>query len=208
MLKIEIIPLRCMIDCLLNEGNVFRMNSLEYQINRRLAGWFIIFKDPKSFFRPKAFSARYTPAETAGLTEFLGFRQVRFLAPQLLRHALLLRNIHERADETRDDSVLPHRLTNATNNPQLAIRSDDALFEVAADAFRRHSLDGSFDDPPVFRVHNIQIVRDGWDSFCRVKTKNMVQLLRPVITDSGRRKRPTSGMSKSLPLIEIKGGSL
>ena len=208
MLKIEIIPVGRVIDCLLNEGNVFRMNSLEYQVDRRLAGRSIIFKDPKSFFRPKDFFARYTPAETAGLTESLGLRQVRFLAPQFLRHAFLIRNIHERADETRDGSVLMHRPTNATNNPKLAIRSDDALFEVAADAFRHHSLDRSFDDLPVFRVHNVQIVRDCWDSFCRVKTKNMVQLLRPVITDSGRRERPTSGMSKSLPLIEIKGASL
>ena len=50
MLKIKIIALGCVIECLLNEGSVFRMNSLEYQVHRRLVSGLVIFKDSEGFF--------------------------------------------------------------------------------------------------------------------------------------------------------------
>src|SRR3984893_7433953 len=83
MFKIEILPfLRCAVDCLLNEGYVVRMSSLEYELHCWLIGS-VAFKDAKSFLRPVEFPTGNIPTETARVAQPLRFSQIGFAALQL-----------------------------------------------------------------------------------------------------------------------------
>src|SRR5215469_6327357 len=68
------------IEFLPHAGDVFRMNPLDDRVHRGLKTRRIPVEDSKSLVRPYDFSTGYPPAETAGVTEFLGFRQIRFPA--------------------------------------------------------------------------------------------------------------------------------
>src|SRR5262249_49475440 len=51
------------------------------------------------------------------------------------------------------------------------------------------------------------VIRNCWDPFCRIEIKDLIQLGRPVITNSRWHERPASGVSQSLTLGEIVGAS-
>src|ERR1700739_837924 len=82
MFKIEISPIqRRALDCLLDEGHIFRMNPLKNEFHGGFRGGGVL-EDSKGFLRPENLAAGGPPAETARLTEPLSLRQVRFPASQ------------------------------------------------------------------------------------------------------------------------------
>src|SRR6266852_2512217 len=83
MLKIQTRPsLGRAVESLLHETSVVGMNSLQYQLQRRL-NCLIVLKDLVGFIRPEDFSVQDIPAETASVAQLLRFRQVSFTPAQL-----------------------------------------------------------------------------------------------------------------------------
>src|SRR5262249_12057786 len=98
---------------------------------------------------PDSFKARATVQELLrldanepyDLRDRVGHPAKAFFAlSQFLSHSFLIGDIHERADETGDDSVLMHRRTYPTYHSKLAVSPDDALLHIAAYAFRHHFI--------------------------------------------------------------------
>src|SRR6266853_2277975 len=105
MLKIQIRrSLGCAVECLLHELSVVGMNSLRYQLRCRLKR-LIILKDLVGFFRPEDFSVRNVPAETAGVAQFLRFRQVSFTPPQLFFSPPPLVDVRKQVIPTADATL-------------------------------------------------------------------------------------------------------
>src|SRR5215475_3274196 len=78
MVDIEIFSLSgCAIDHLPDKSFVIRMYPLDYEFYGRLRSR-VVFKNSQRFLGPENFSCRHDPAETAGVTQALGFRQVSF----------------------------------------------------------------------------------------------------------------------------------
>src|SRR6266436_6374760 len=82
------------VESMLHAISVVGMNSLEYQLQRGF-NRSIKFKYLVGFLRPEDFSTRNTPAEAAGVTQFLRFGQVSFTASQLLFRLLCSGHIHQ-----------------------------------------------------------------------------------------------------------------
>ena len=69
-------------DELLNAFGIFRMNALRDELQCRLDRA-VEPEDPERFLRPEDLSAGDVPAETAGVAEPLGFRQICIRMPQV-----------------------------------------------------------------------------------------------------------------------------
>src|SRR4029077_4586242 len=67
------------IERLLYEADVFRMNPLEYKVDRWLNPW-VVSRNSIRFLCPDGFSGSRTPAEAAGVAESLRFSQISFAA--------------------------------------------------------------------------------------------------------------------------------
>src|SRR6266436_1726403 len=93
MLKIKICPSICRaVESLLHEISVVGMNSLEYQLQRRL-NRSIVLKDLVGFLRPVDLSTRNVPAEAAGVAYVLPLSQESFAALQIrIEAGILQRN--------------------------------------------------------------------------------------------------------------------
>src|SRR6266851_3221096 len=100
MLKIKICP--CIgraVDSLLREISVIGMNSLEYQLQRRLH-CSIDFEDIVGFLRPVDFSAENAPAEAASVAYALPSSQESFAALQIrIEVGILQRNSRLRSQQ-------------------------------------------------------------------------------------------------------------
>src|SRR5258708_30745286 len=91
MFKIKICTcLRRAVDNLLHEISVVGMNSLEYQLQRRLHRS-IVLEDVVGFLRPVDFPARNTPAEATCVAYALRFSQEIFAALQIRIEAGILK---------------------------------------------------------------------------------------------------------------------
>src|SRR5882762_1261220 len=93
MFKIKICPcLRRAVDSLLHEISVVGMNSLEYQLQRRL-NRSIVLKDLVGFLRPVDLSTRNVPAKATGVAYALPLSQESFAALQIgIEAGILQRN--------------------------------------------------------------------------------------------------------------------
>src|ERR1700745_3477639 len=82
--EFKILPTLCgMLDGLLHERDVFRMNTLENKLHVRCRGW-LVLEDTKGFFRPDDLARGGSPPEASCMAESLGLRQIRFAVAQLL----------------------------------------------------------------------------------------------------------------------------
>src|SRR5512133_370414 len=100
MFDIEIISgLRCPLDHLAHKGFVLRMYPLDDEFYARLRPR-LVFKNSERFLGPENFPARDDPAETARLTQALGFGQMRLAPLQFLTQSFFFGDIHDRAGET------------------------------------------------------------------------------------------------------------
>src|SRR5690349_8073168 len=82
MFKIEVDRFaRSLVDHLLDEGDVVRMNPLKHHLQCRLQ-LPIVTQHIERFLGPDQLSGRNIPAEAAGLTEFLGLGQITLAAAQ------------------------------------------------------------------------------------------------------------------------------
>src|SRR3954451_24469963 len=83
---------------LLNLGSIFRMDTLEMQLIRRLVFPWVKAKDCKELPRPSDFSGADVPTPSSGTTEFLPFRQVSLTAPQCLLSSLLFGQVENESN--------------------------------------------------------------------------------------------------------------
>src|SRR5260370_22097840 len=98
VLYIEVFSVaRCALDQVVDQCFVFRMNSLNRQLQGRLCLSVVVI-DPEGLVRPEDLPAPYPPPETSRVTKSLRLGQVRVPAPQLLRQLLLLGNVHRAAN--------------------------------------------------------------------------------------------------------------
>ncbi len=97
--------------------------------------------NPKNLFRPEQRVGPHIPGPTARVTEPLGFGEVRFASPEVLRQELVLRNVYGAADVLFQALVFDNRDTDAANVPDLTIGTYDALCGIERRSFRQNSLD-------------------------------------------------------------------
>src|SRR5271154_4823700 len=83
-----------------------------------------------TFLRPVPDIVVWTPCPTAGLSESLRLRQIRFAALQLLSQLLLLGHIDGGPKKAFEGPVVEHWNANASNVANRAIRSNDPLLYV------------------------------------------------------------------------------
>src|SRR5258708_4484089 len=141
MFKIKTLAVaRRLIDLLLHQAAVIRMNSREDKFHRRVRPW-IALKDSESLVGPEDLSARNFPTEAAGMTELLRLGEIRLPALQLLGQLLVLSHIHCGADNPFQDPVLDNRNSNATYVPNFAAGSHNPLGDITSRGFCKHSVD-------------------------------------------------------------------
>src|SRR6266576_396108 len=124
----------------LDERKVFRVNALQ----RQFQGWLdrrLITKDPKILVRPNQLPGGYIPAEAAGVTERLCLLAIRLAATEFLRGNFLLGNVYGGANVLFQALVFDKRSPDATNVPNLPIRSHDAFGSIEARSVQQDSLD-------------------------------------------------------------------
>src|ERR1700692_4279070 len=95
--------MRCALDELSDNSNVFRVNPLAPQLHAR-RGRPLISQDPVGFVRPVDLSAERTPSKAARLTESLGLGQKGLAPPQPLG---IDREARSRRDGTGPDAARP-----------------------------------------------------------------------------------------------------
>ena len=82
-------------------GGIFRVNTFEEQLQRRLHRS-LILQNPKVLVGPVEVSGRNVPAEAPRTAERLRLRKLGLLALQFLSQPLLLGNVQGRTDEACD----------------------------------------------------------------------------------------------------------
>jgi hypothetical protein len=194
--------LGCAIDHLAHKSLIFRMYPLQYEFYRRLRSR-VVFKNPQRFLGPENFPCRHDPAETAGVTQALGFCQIFPAPPEFLHQRFLFGDIYARAGETCEYSVFKEGHADPSYPSHSSLRVQDPILFVAAFTFLNHSLDHTSDAFAIVRVHNLQILRDRGYSTSRVPTENVKPLRRPVFAHSIGREGPTPDMRKPLPFGEV-----
>src|SRR5258708_23794694 len=99
MLVVQVLRvLRRAFNRLLHSGGIFRVNTFEEQLQRRLYRS-LILKNPKGLVGPAQVSGRNVPAEAPRTAERLRLRKVGLLAVQFLSQPLLLGNVPRPTDE-------------------------------------------------------------------------------------------------------------
>src|ERR1700756_1939473 len=181
------------------ESFVFRMNPLPNKFQGRFNAS-VVLKDTKIFFRPNNFSGGDIPSKTTGMAQSLGFRQVGLPSPQLPSQVFLLSDIDESANKPRRFSVFEYRDTDTPNSSKLPVWSNHAVFNIVTDSLSDHPVYVSLDYCAISRMHNSDVISNRRNSFCRIESKNPVEMRRPVIADSVRGKRPGPRIAKALAL--------
>src|ERR1700732_5443543 len=98
MLVVQVLRvLRRALNRLLHSGGIFRVNTFEEQLQRRLYRS-LILKNPKGLIAPAQVSGRNVPAEAPRTAERLRLRKVGLLALQFLSQPLMLGNVQGRTD--------------------------------------------------------------------------------------------------------------
>src|SRR6516164_4680852 len=203
MFEIKIVfLLGCALDYLPDKIFVVRVYPLDYEFYRRF-GPGLVCKNSERFLRPEDFPSGHNPAETAGVTQALGFRQIPPAPPKFLRQRFLLGNIHARAGETCEYSVFKDGHTDAAYPPHPSLRVHDAILFVAAFTSLNHSLDHTSDAFAIARMDNIQKLRDRRYSTNSVPTEDVKPLRRPVFAHSIGREGPTPDMREPLAFGEV-----
>src|SRR5882724_8361831 len=140
MLEVQALPRLRVFHHSLDERKVFRMNALQCSIQ----GWLdrrLITKDPKILGRPNQLPGRYIPAEADSVTERLCLLAIHLAATELLRRNFLLGNVYGGADELFQLFVFDNGSADATNVPNLPIRSHDAFGRIEGRGIHQDSLD-------------------------------------------------------------------
>src|ERR1700733_3302746 len=99
----------------------------------------IVFEDAIGFIRPDILTAAWPPTETACVTQLLGFGQIGFATPELLRQQLVLCNIDAYANSLQTACFRGCR-PNTTDVSELAVRTYDAFRDVNPARFHRHLI--------------------------------------------------------------------
>src|SRR6476660_8827218 len=100
------------------------MDPLYYELSGR-AGGRVVSKNPERFLRPEDFAAGNNPAEAAGVTQALGFREIPPAPLEFLRQRFLVGDIYARAGETCQYSVVKDGCADAAYPPHSAFRVYD-----------------------------------------------------------------------------------
>src|SRR6266478_1290602 len=94
MLVVQVLRvLRRAFNRLLHSGGIFRVNTFEEQLQRRLHRS-LILKNPKGLVGPAQVAGRNVPAEAPRTAERLRLRKVGLPALQFLSQPLLLGNVY------------------------------------------------------------------------------------------------------------------
>jgi hypothetical protein len=128
--------------------------------------------------------------------------------PQLSDQMLLVGHVQCGADEAPEDFVVNIRDADPPDVPDLPVRSDDALFDVATRAVPQHSFQAFRDHRTVLRVDAGEIFVERRGSLGRIEAVNLEELGRPIVEAAGGAQRPASHMSKPLPFREIELAAL
>src|SRR5262249_40808603 len=179
------------------------MNALKNQVHCWLDRRPVI-KHPKSFIRPIQLSRPHVPAEAARLAESLCLRKIGLAAPQLPRRPFLFGYIHQGANESDGLALFDYRTTNTVDKPKRTVGSHDPLLNIAANPLGNHVVQNSFDEGPVLRLYEFDVIRKHWKPLGRIKSKDAVELWRQVIEFARRQERPASGMGKRFTLLQTK----
>src|SRR5260370_5279591 len=123
MLEVQVLRvLQCAFNRFLHSGSIFRVNTFEEQLQRRLYRS-LILKNPKGLVGPAQVSGRNVPAEAPRTAERLRLRKVGLPTLQFLSQPLLLGNVYGGRDKHFSPLVLHTRSTDTTHVPHLTIRS-------------------------------------------------------------------------------------
>src|SRR6266699_202117 len=114
---------------------ILGMNAFHDHVKRD-HGRRIVFEDTIGFIRPDMLSTAWSPTKAACVTQPLGFRQIGFATPEFLRQEFVLRNIYGVAYDSFQNPLFYNRGTDATNMPDFAVRSHNALGDIAPQTFR------------------------------------------------------------------------
>src|SRR5258707_15898853 len=78
------------------------------------------------------------------------------------------------------NSAFENRNTYAPNVPYVAVWPNNPLSHITATALFMHHSDGFSHGRSIIRVDGVQILLEVWGAVMRVKTKNFVDLIRPI----------------------------
>src|SRR5260370_10814275 len=108
------------------------MNAFHDHVKRD-HGRRIVFEDTIGFIRPDMLFAAWSPTKAACVTQPLGFRQIGFATPELLRQEFVLSYIDAYADSLQAARFIGFR-PNTTDVSDLAVKSYDAFRDIKADS--------------------------------------------------------------------------
>src|ERR1700733_1187638 len=130
---------RCPLCRLTHRSTILRVNPSYDPVKRHLFCG-IIFEDAVGLIGPNNVSAGWSPTETACVTQPLGFRQIGFATPELPRKNLVLRHIYGVAYDSFQNPAFCNRGTDATNMPDFAVGSHNALRDIKFRSLHNQSL--------------------------------------------------------------------
>src|ERR1700722_955604 len=146
MLEVQFLPiLQCAFNCFLHRGSIFRMETFEEQLQRRLDSS-LILKNPKGLIRPIEISGRNIPVKAPRTAERLRLRKAGLPSPEFLGQFPLFCDVQRTANEPRESAVLDHRLADTMHRSNPALRMDNAVSDIAANTFGNHLLQGLLHD--------------------------------------------------------------
>src|ERR1700751_6047122 len=118
---------------------------------------------------------------TADGGETLGFRKVGLLPAQLLCEQLLLGHIHGCTDKPFEEPLFHNGNCHGADVAHLPIGSDDPLYLIKATVLLLHAFDGFSDGGSVLRMDKGKILFNRRCAILRIKTVDLVQLIRPIM---------------------------
>src|SRR4029453_4498618 len=100
-----------------------------------------------------------------------------------------------------------NRSTDAPYVPNVAVRSHNPFREIESAIVRHYPLNYVPDKPPIFRVYERHVFRDGWRLAAWGEAMDREQLGRPVV-ETGGVECPAAGVTQPLSLRKVELGLL
>jgi hypothetical protein len=114
---------RCLVKNPTHHRDVVGVNALQRPFDRRLDAR-VVFENPKGFVRPVDFAGGGRPAETARVTQALGFGEIGLTAAQPVFGLLAFIDVNRQAIPVDDASLsIAQRLTTSMVPAKFAVRA-------------------------------------------------------------------------------------